>query len=463
MPARSRGHRSAGRAHAAASGQGIRSRDLWAVVNPSTQYTISWYMKKVQATGTGTLYIRWYTSGYTFISSSTVYFDSGTHDWKRYVTTATSPATAGLLMLLFSTDGATAGTPWEVYYDAIQVEAKAYMTPYCDGSLGSGHTWSGPAPGSPSSRAAATFTYPTVDNIEPTAGTIACWLFTDAATSADQVLFRLVGTSAGSLLLSRLNATGCLRGQWGTSAVDGSTALTVGAWHHCAMTYSGTTLTLYLDGMQTGQGASSGFSGLPTTMEIGESYASVHCNGLIDDLVILPRALSAAEVKALYDCGMPASPGAVSTRDEWQPAVRYKTDAGQSISNATMTIVNFEDQVYDNCGWVVTGANWRFTARTPGVYHVDARLLFAISTAWATGEGATICVYVNGALYTSLEGEAMMNSGSVAQYKTVGGSADVGLALGDYVDIRIYQASGGALALQADASWNWVSIHRVPS
>jgi hypothetical protein len=74
----------------------------------------------------------------------------------------------------------------------------------------------------------------------------------------------------------------------------------------------------------------SALGALPASMYVGSNGVPVeHLNGLIDDLVILPRALSATEVKALYDCGMPASPGAVSSEDvNWVGGLNVGTATG---------------------------------------------------------------------------------------------------------------------------------------
>jgi hypothetical protein len=161
---------------------------------------------------------------------------------------------------------------------------------------------------------------------------------------------------------------------------------------------------------------------------------------------------------------MPASPGAVSTRDEWQPAVRYSTNAQQSIGYGADARVNFEDKVYDNCGWVITGSNWRFTAQTPGIYHVDARITFAASTAWALGEAATFHIVINGTVNSpELSDNDYIASGATAQTKTLHGSADVWLNIGDTLQIGLYQLSGGSISLSEWGFHNWVSIHRIPS
>jgi len=47
----------------------------------------------------------------------------------------------------------------KIYIDAVQVEEKPYVTPYCDGSLGPGHEWSGTPHASTSTRETATLIF----------------------------------------------------------------------------------------------------------------------------------------------------------------------------------------------------------------------------------------------------------------------------------------------------------------
>lgn len=60
-----------------------------------------------------------------------------------------------------------------VYIDCAQVEAKAYATSYCDGSLGDGYAWTGTAHASTSTRAASSASVDPTDRIDPASGAIA--------------------------------------------------------------------------------------------------------------------------------------------------------------------------------------------------------------------------------------------------------------------------------------------------
>jgi hypothetical protein len=75
--------------------------------------------------------------------------------WQRVEVPNYTPD-AGDLNGLIAVDAPSAPTAGKyIYLDAVQCEAKAYCTPYCDGSLGPGHSWSGTAHDSTSSRTAA--------------------------------------------------------------------------------------------------------------------------------------------------------------------------------------------------------------------------------------------------------------------------------------------------------------------
>jgi hypothetical protein len=86
------------------------------------------------------------------------------------------------------------------------------------------------------------------------------------------------------------------------SATDftNNTALIENRWHYVTAVVSGVNVTLYADGAQDGTGASGTSFNLRT---MGGDSAGNGYKGLIDDVRIYNRALSAQEVQQLYLLG----------------------------------------------------------------------------------------------------------------------------------------------------------------
>lgn len=142
-------------------------------------------------------------------------------------------------------------------------------------------------------------------------------------------------------------------------------------------------------------------------------------------------------------------------------AARYSTNAGQSIPNASFTIVDFEDKTFDTHTAVTTGASWKFTCPTGqgGPYRVAAALLFTSTATWAAGEVAELTIYKGGVHYSTLDRKTLESATTL--YRDLHGSDIVYLSAGENFDIRVYQGSGGALALYNSGLYNYVAISRV--
>jgi hypothetical protein len=132
----------------------------------------------------------------------------------------------------------------------------------------------------------------------------------------------------------------------------------------------------------------------------------------------------------------------------------YKTSAGQSISNTTITIVDFGTKELDLTNSVTTGASWKFTAPISGTYLICGMCTFVSNN---TGV-RELYLYKNGSswshLYTSDAAQSSQASG-------MPGSRLIYLNAGDYIDLRVNQTCGGPLTLDASTSTNSVSIVRV--
>ena len=94
----------------------------------------------------------------------------------------------------------------------------------------------------------------------------------------------------------------------GEQIIDGTAVLPTGSWQHVAVTLSGTTGTLYVNGAQVGQNTSMTLkpSSLGTTTQtwIGRSqWADPYFDGLIDGFRIYARALSSTDISTLYNGG----------------------------------------------------------------------------------------------------------------------------------------------------------------
>ncbi len=148
-------------------------------------------------------------------------------------------------------------------------------------------------------------TYPTAGNLLPTVGTVMAWVNPSYLHPTDnQTIFRATGTSAGHIML-RLSGVGIPLAYWGTGWVAAGAALSANAWTHLAMTYDGTTLSLYVNGVLSTSGAASGFSGIPATMYVGVYSGAEWFGGFIDDLAILERACVADEIRSIYESDAP--------------------------------------------------------------------------------------------------------------------------------------------------------------
>ena len=245
--------------------------------------------------------ITWYNAAGVSIGTVTQNITLTT-SWTRYTYTAVSPALTAFAAVSFYTTVAAVRT---CYVDGVQFEAGTYPTPYCDGSLGTGHAWTGAAHASTSTRVAAQLTYSGATTIAPSSsGTLSCWAYIDGTLAATtQWLMLITGAAGNEIGMYIIN--GVLYGRWGTVPAISGGAITTGSFHHVAATYDGATLTLtlYIDGLAVVSGVTSGFTGPAGSFRVGQSGGANSLNGFIDDLVVWDRCLTAAEILEIKDYG----------------------------------------------------------------------------------------------------------------------------------------------------------------
>ena len=114
-------------------------------------YSLSWYIKCTAWTaGALGVYVKDTSFGNTAFSQNQT---QSVFDWKRVSTTVTTSA-FGKARLIFDWNGADRNFIY--YIDGVQWEYKPSATTYCDGSLGTGHSWLGTAHNSISLRTSRT-------------------------------------------------------------------------------------------------------------------------------------------------------------------------------------------------------------------------------------------------------------------------------------------------------------------
>jgi autotransporter-associated beta strand protein len=139
--------------------------------------------------------------------------------------------------------------------------------------------------------------------------TICCWVKADVSAMWARVFD--FGSGTGTyMFLSPFNGSGVVRyailtpSSGGEQGINSPLALSTGVWHHLAVTLSGTTGVLYIDGKAVGTNSSMTLEpsalGSTTQNYIGKSqWNDPNLTGSVDDFRIYTRALSGGEVAAL--------------------------------------------------------------------------------------------------------------------------------------------------------------------
>lgn len=234
-----------------------------------------------------------------------------TTDWQLMtVTAATNGAKTLSSVLIFIRDALAQASSISVLVDGVQLEIKAYRTPYSDGSLGNGHAWTGTAHASTSTRTAGSLVYSAVQI--PPSGSISVWVYTTALMSANgNSRWIADGGSAAGIRLFVSTADDLTFTVGGVNRVtygltDGN--FLVNTWHHIVATWDqvNSQSILYIDGAQVG---STGTYAVPVDdaggWEVGNTAASAQWPGFIDDFALTSSAMAAAQVRAVYESNAP--------------------------------------------------------------------------------------------------------------------------------------------------------------
>jgi hypothetical protein len=141
------------------------------------------------------------------------------------------------------------------------------------------------------------------------------------------------------------------------------------------------------------------------------------------------------------------------------PVAIYTTNAGQSIPNNAVTIVDFEDKIEDNYGMCTTGASFKCTAKRDGLYNICANIAFD-GIQYTAGNASYIAFYKNNTLAVIPEYKVIETT--VSQTRSVGGCAIIRLSVGDYLDVRTSNnRTAGATSLSTLAAFNRINITRL--
>ncbi|MGH7237479.1 MAG: LamG domain-containing protein, partial [Candidatus Saccharimonadales bacterium] len=136
--------------------------------------------------------------------------------------------------------------------------------------------------------------------------TISCWIYVISLNNLASCLSKTLANIPAPFdyYVSTNGLIFFLRGNGSTyELVRATNHITTGAWHFIAVTMNGTSVTHYLDGSPNGTGT------ISTNIANGSGHAIIgnrsdgatKTNGYIDDVRLYNRALSPAEIQALYN------------------------------------------------------------------------------------------------------------------------------------------------------------------
>jgi len=143
--------------------------------------------------------------------------------------------------------------------------------------------------------------------------TVSAWVYVQGGSGTWRSILeknKIVGfglNSGNGLHLNFGNGSG-----WGGAGVNSASTVPMNQWVHVAGTRSGSTVTLYIDGVSGATGSNSSTGSNSFSLGIGAKLLSASqaqfVPGIIDDFRIYDHALSAGEVSALAAGGAGSAP-----------------------------------------------------------------------------------------------------------------------------------------------------------
>lgn len=134
----------------------------------------------------------------------------------------------------------------------------------------------------------------------------------------------------------------------------------------------------------------------------------------------------------------------------------YAVSAGTSLSNATITKINYATSINDPSS-LVSASVLTIPTGAGGTWNISATM--GLQTTTASAMTTEIFIYKNGAEYSRNE----ITTSANAQNVFLPIALDVGVAAGDTIDIRANQTSGGTITSSASAvqkfTGHFVSSH----
>lgn len=141
-------------------------------------------------------------------------------------------------------------------------------------------------------------------------------------------------------------------------------------------------------------------------------------------------------------------------------AASYETNAGLSVSTATVTTVLYEDKILDTHNSYNTSTG-EYTIPVSGIYEILAKVYFDSSSAWGTAEAASVRIYIDGTEKSASNIEAITTAGGAVQVNPGTVFYLASLNKGQIVTIRVRQDSGSTIALRNFNTFNTMAIKKV--
>ena len=177
--------------------------------------------------------------------------------------------------------------------------------------------------------------------LETTAFTWSAWFYCTAINRHNTIVDSSSHTSYFFGYHIRVNTTNKIRfASYHTNdALDSTTTVSANTWYHVAATHEAGSDKLYINGSLEASGSASNFSTTDAAnLRIGSSSIfSLYHQGLIDEVAFFNSALSASDVTAIYNSGVPADLTSLSPVGWWRMGDDSNDTASDGTAIATIT------------------------------------------------------------------------------------------------------------------------------